>query len=65
MKKKKWYILGAAALVLAAAVFFLLRGNHASGGTYDNLIQNGDFEALDNEGLPLHWYTDALSLIHI
>ncbi len=59
MKKKKWYILGAAALVLTAAVFFLLRGNHASGGTYDNLIQNGDFEALDNEGLPLHWYTDA------
>lgn len=59
MKKKNVYLLGIAVLALAVAMFFLWQGGDNSDSTYENLIQNGDFEALDDAGMPLHWYTDA------
>lgn len=59
MKKKTWVYLSAATLILlGGALFFLLRAP-AGSGTYDNLIVNGTFEALDEHGLPTGWYTDA------
>ncbi len=57
MKRKTWFIIGAALLVVALVLVFALRGGPE--GTYDNLILNGDFEQLDEEGLFAHWYTDS------
>ncbi|MBE5783499.1 MAG: phospholipid carrier-dependent glycosyltransferase [Clostridiales bacterium] len=58
MKKKTWYFLGAGALLLIGiALFFLLQPS--AGGTYENLIVNGDFEILNQQGMPENWYTDA------
>ena len=58
MKKIKWYGWCAAALILILAAYLLFRPGQG-GGTYDNLIVNGDFEVLDEQGLPAGWYTYA------
>jgi len=61
MKKRTWLFLGAGALILLAAALIILLPSSGPGGTYENLILNGDFEARNAEGLPLEWYTDAYS----
>ena len=60
MKKRTWYGLIAAILLLIiiVACVFVLRPSKGS-GTYDNLIANGNFESLNDQGMPLSWYTDA------
>lgn len=58
MKKRAWYLIGIAALLVAGALFLLLSGSKG-GGTYDNLIKNGDFERWEDEGTPEDWYTIA------
>ena len=60
MKKKRLLMIcGAAALALCAALCFILLRSPGPGGSYENLIQNGDFELLNESGLPTGWYTDA------
>ena len=59
MKKIKWYGWAAAGVALLAIAAFLLFRPSSGSGTYDNLIENGTFEALDEDGLPSCWYTDA------
>ena len=59
MKKKTWYSLGAGALLLIGIALFLLLQPSSGSGTYENLIENGDFEALNDQGMPLSWYQDA------
>ena len=51
MEKKKW-ITGLAALMLAALIPLCSAGA-------ENLLKNGDFMHLDEDGLPAEWYTDA------
>ena len=53
---KKTYIALGAALVLILVLALILRPSGS--GTYDNLIRNGSFEAL-NGSLPRDWDTDA------
>ena len=52
MKKKQW-LLGLAAMILIAVLVLLFSGNKG-GGTYDNLIVNGNFERGDDQ-----WIQDA------
>ncbi len=59
MNKKTLWIIIAAALVAIAAAVLLLTGGRSGGGTYEELLANTEFEALDAAGLPSQWYTDA------
>lgn len=43
-------------LTIAIFSFLVLCGSCASA---DNLLKNGDFSALDQDGMPEEWYTDA------
>lgn len=56
-KWQTWVILFAVLAALATGVFFLLRPSGGS-GTYDNLIRNGDFEAVSGN-LPASWETES------
>ena len=58
MKNKKWLAAAAAAGLLILALYFIFRPA-PGGGTYDNLIVNGDFETLDEGGMPVGWYTES------
>ena len=59
MKKKRkipvWVYLIAAALIVTA-VLLMTRGKKII--RTGNLLQNGDFMQLDDQGLPVGWYTD-------
>ena len=57
MKKtgRQYYIL----FLLTALIFMLLSAGSSSGAEGENLIYNGDFEILDEKGLPDGWFTDA------
>jgi len=56
-KWQTWAILAAVLIAAAAGLFFLLRPAGPS-GTYDNLIRNGDFEAVSGN-LPASWETET------
>ena len=45
--------------LLAAMMAMLLCLGTASAGDEDNLLVNGSFEAVDEEGMPSGWYTEA------
>ena len=53
MKKRTWYLLGAAALVLAGVILFFALSAPEPEGTYDNLIANGGFDQIDEDGVPV------------
>lgn len=55
--KRLLIILLAAAVLLAAGIYFLTRPE-AVPDTDTNLLQNGDFSQLDDDGMPIGWYTD-------
>lgn len=57
-KNKRIILLAVFVLAIAAAAVLLLRP-FSGGGTYDNLISNGDFSERTDQGLPVRWSTRA------
>ena len=57
MKKtgRKFYIL----FLLIALTLIIFSAGSCSGAEEENLLYNGDFEILDENGLPDGWFTDA------
>lgn len=62
INKRLLLIILAVVLVLAVGLYFLIRpekADSASGVSYNtNLLENGDFSQLDEDGMPVSWYTD-------
>ncbi len=58
-KQKRVLLILAAAVLAAAALFFALRPRGAGPLTGENLLTGGDFETLNEKGLPREWYADA------
>lgn len=60
MKNMKRYgLIACAALVLALALFLVIPLSSTNVASYDNLIVNGDFSRVEDNGLPTGWAIDA------
>ena len=62
LNKRLLILLIAAAMLAAVGIYFIARPGESTSATAENadgnLLQNGDFSQLDEDGLPSSWYTD-------